>query len=461
MMNRLSLPVMISVVALVTGFVLLWPGDLFFLSHDFNILLQLQQSKWMQQNTFRPVTDITFWFDHLIWNKNAFGYHLTNGLLHIFATLLVYRFTRRLLQKYTVADERNHTALLSAALFFVFAFHSESLYWVTGRSGTLGTIFFLISASFYLKRQIAERHFLAQLFFFIGLFTYESVWIIPILFLLISRADVSSRTSSWKKEIKPILISIIVFAAYLALKYYYIHQFVAEYEARKFLHFDVAGLLTNYAKLIGRTFAVNAKSYVIIIIIAIVATVSLINLFTSKNRNLLFHGLLLMLWILSYLPYLSLGIDTNGTEGERYLYLPSVFFCIWVVNSFFSAKEPVWKNIIGVMFFALHIVLLYEHRRQYEMASLISKLTIDAVNDQQNIKLLQVENLPQENRGALIFRNGFEEAMVLFKKPNTADSVQVLSKSPTDFEFYPLIDVQQINNNTVKMKFETDPNLEF
>jgi hypothetical protein len=373
----------------------------------------------------------------------------------------MYRFSCRLLKQYTAVEEKNHIALLASALFFVFAFHSESLFWIIGRSGILGSIFFLASAIYYLNRHNGKKLLLAQFFFVVGLFTYESTWITPIAFLLISWTDVKKKASEWKHELKPLLICVVIFIVHFFVKSYLIQDVIANYEAQKFLQFDIVGLFTNYVKLIGRTFAVNGRSIFIIIIIALVALVSFINLFTSKNRNSLFHVLLVSLWIFSYLPYLSLGIDTHGTEGERYLYLPSIFFCIWIVNSLFSAREPFWKNIIGVAFFAMHIIVLYEHRRNYEMASLVSRLSIDAINDQQNIRLLQVENLPQENHGALIFRNGLEHALLLFKKPNTVDSVKVLSKSPLDFELYPLIDVQQINDTTVKMKFETDPNLEF
>ncbi len=457
-MNRLSLPGLISLAAFVTGFVLLWPGDLFFLDKDFSLLYSVGTDH--KYNAVRFISDITLQLDYFIWKKDPIGYHITNALLHIIATILMYRFTKLLLHKYTGLDERNHVALLSSALFFVFAYHSESLYWINARPSTLATIFFLLSATLYLRRENSKLFSLSQFFFFVGLFTYESVWILPIVFFLISWADVKSNTSVWRKEIKLVLLSLLIFTIYFITRYFLADQFDKTF-VNGFIQFDIPGLLTNYIKLIGRTFAVNARSIVLIVVIALVALLSLVNLFASKNRNRLFHTLLLGLWLISYLPYISLDIDISGTLGERYLYLPSIFFCIWVANSLFSAKEPIWKNILGVAFFGLHIAMLYEHRHNYEIASISSRLTIDAINDQQELKLLQIENLPQQNRGALIFRNGFNEALLLFKKPGTVDSVQVISRSPINFESYPLIDVQQINPSTSKMSFETDPDLEF
>ncbi|MCD6501384.1 hypothetical protein J7L01_02170, partial [bacterium] len=39
---------------------------------------------------YRPVTTLTYWLDHKVWRVNPFGYHLTNILLNVLCTLLVY-----------------------------------------------------------------------------------------------------------------------------------------------------------------------------------------------------------------------------------------------------------------------------------------------------------------------------------------------------------------------------------
>ena len=33
---------------------------------------------------YRPLSYLTIWLDYQIWNKNPFGYHLTNVLFHLF-----------------------------------------------------------------------------------------------------------------------------------------------------------------------------------------------------------------------------------------------------------------------------------------------------------------------------------------------------------------------------------------
>ena len=44
---------------------------------------------------YRPVLSTSFFFDHWIWGKNPFGYHLTNLILHLCNSVLVYFLNTR------------------------------------------------------------------------------------------------------------------------------------------------------------------------------------------------------------------------------------------------------------------------------------------------------------------------------------------------------------------------------
>ena len=45
---------------------------------------------------FYPLTFTSFWVEYQLWQVNAFGYHLTNVLLHILNSLLLWLVLRRL-----------------------------------------------------------------------------------------------------------------------------------------------------------------------------------------------------------------------------------------------------------------------------------------------------------------------------------------------------------------------------
>src|SRR5690349_18530552 len=76
------------------------PFKLYFQTDDFIHIPLSEQGVLLQRNTFRPVCDISIMLDYFLWGKNAWGYHLTNLLLHAFACLVFFFFLRFVLKKY-------------------------------------------------------------------------------------------------------------------------------------------------------------------------------------------------------------------------------------------------------------------------------------------------------------------------------------------------------------------------
>ena len=46
---------------------------------------------------YRPIQTISYIFDYLFWNKEPFGYHVSNVLWHVLSGLLLYYLLRRIL----------------------------------------------------------------------------------------------------------------------------------------------------------------------------------------------------------------------------------------------------------------------------------------------------------------------------------------------------------------------------
>src|SRR5882762_4521033 len=94
------------------------PAGYYFLNDDFKHIPLAAQGHFMHGTLLRPIADLTLWLDHRISGKNAYGYHLTNVLIHLVNTLLVWLVSRRLFRDY--GDGRD-VALKSwlAALFFL------------------------------------------------------------------------------------------------------------------------------------------------------------------------------------------------------------------------------------------------------------------------------------------------------------------------------------------------------
>jgi hypothetical protein len=137
-----------------------------------------------------------------------------------------------------------------------------------------------------------------------------------------------------------------------------------------------------------------------------------------------FTLVLIICVIISVLPVLSLGIDTHDSESERFIYIASVFVVILLI------EITSWLKIKSfVIFFSIlltvHIVLFIEAADSYKYASLISRKTLECMGNLSKEKII-VLDVPSQYKGALIFRKGFEAAVVWILNGNK-DSVEIVS----------------------------------
>ena len=99
---------------------------------------------------YRPVTTLSYVFDHWLWGLKPFGYHLTNLLLHAICSVSVGLILIRL-------DFDPEPALLTALLFAVHPIHSENVAWISGRTDLLAFFFCSLSALAHLAATKASR----------------------------------------------------------------------------------------------------------------------------------------------------------------------------------------------------------------------------------------------------------------------------------------------------------------
>src|SRR5215470_6071039 len=76
------------------------PFLLYFQNDDFVHIPLSAQGVLLQHNTFRPVCDLSVMMDYGIWGKRAWGYHLTNLMLHVIACIILFYFSKLMLKKY-------------------------------------------------------------------------------------------------------------------------------------------------------------------------------------------------------------------------------------------------------------------------------------------------------------------------------------------------------------------------
>jgi tetratricopeptide (TPR) repeat protein len=130
---------------------------------------------------WHPLTWLSLMLDTQLFGTEAWGYHLTNLLLHLANTLLLFGLLRRL----TGATLRS---ALVAALFAVHPLHVESVAWVSERKDVLSTLFGLLTLwayARYAEAQGLRRYLLVVLGLALSLLAKPMLVTLPFVLLLL------------------------------------------------------------------------------------------------------------------------------------------------------------------------------------------------------------------------------------------------------------------------------------
>lgn len=105
---------------------------------------------------YRPVQNITYFFDYWFWNADPFGYHLSNLLWHVGSGLLLYFLLLRLLEPMRARFAQQprlipNAAFFIALLWIVHPVHSAAVDYISGRADSLAFFFACAAWLVYLR----------------------------------------------------------------------------------------------------------------------------------------------------------------------------------------------------------------------------------------------------------------------------------------------------------------------
>ena len=130
---------------------------------------------------WHPVTWLSHMLDVQLYGMNAGGHHLTNLLLHVANTLLLFGLLRRM----TGALGRS---AFVAGLFAVHPLHVESVAWVAARTDVLSTLFWMLTLwgyVGYVRQPRRGRYLVVILLFASGLMAKPMLVTLPFVLLLL------------------------------------------------------------------------------------------------------------------------------------------------------------------------------------------------------------------------------------------------------------------------------------
>jgi len=321
---------------------------------------------------YRPVQTISYIFDYLFWNKDPYGYHLSNVLWHVLSGVLLYYLLRRILGSLMERSpgksfwiERNGSsmaAFLLALLWVVHPVHSAAVDYVSGRADSLAFFFACAGWLLYLRARDLFPSWgrrglfvLALLFAFFSLCSRESgaLWML-IFFLFLFAFDTRPPLRAKFLVLGACLVVALFYAGLRQLPEHHSESGTSPGWTPTMRGVLMLRALGDYGRLmvfptqlhVERTVFEPAlernqttwQSAVAIQGLSIggvfVLGILLFGAFRkgAGRRTRLFGT---SWFLLAYLP-ISNFFDLNATVAEHWLYLPSVGFCIFLAGVLFD-----------------------------------------------------------------------------------------------------------------------------
>lgn len=321
------------------------------------------------ETSYRPVVTFTYFLDYSLFGLKAWGYHLTNILLHAANSVLLYIFFSLLKGK---ADARGREAEASPLLLsLLFAAHpvlTEAVNAISFREDLLAFLFYITTFCLYLVLSSYTKsafrqpvYIISCITYFLALLSKEMSVTLPLIIFCYALI--------YRDKKSPLLLNpynigyIMVTAIYLYLRFYYFYS-PSEENIRAWEPIErvltIPWLIMNYLKFmlfpvqLSADYVISPVRSIISIsfLLPLIAVASLATaaLALRKKRKGLSFGISFL--IITLIPVYNL-IPIANPLAERYLYLPTVGSVIIigsVIHLFFKdrARSIPFLVLVGI-----------------------------------------------------------------------------------------------------------------
>jgi tetratricopeptide (TPR) repeat protein len=317
-----------------------------FVPHYFQLHVWGQVAPNLKGNYYRPIFVLWLFLNYQLFGLNPMWWHLTTVLMHLGATAMVFFFTRKLLRD-------GDPALLAAALFGLHPVHIEAAAWVSGVTESLHAVLFLGTLLGYMRAR--ERRSPAWLaaslaLYVVTMLSKETALVLPAFVLLyewLYRPGQAATTPPLGQRLRSALLFVspyvLLSLLYIALRIHVLQGFSHPLTQVSFwvdlLTFP--SLLWFYVRLLVYPTGLSVLyetpyvtgfdlRYFLLPTLGVAAIACGLWCWWRRTRRqeVAFASLLL---IIPLLPLFNLSIFQPGDIAhDRYLYLPSIGFCILV-----------------------------------------------------------------------------------------------------------------------------------
>jgi len=335
--------------------------------------ITLDGLRWAFSTTYaefwHPLTWLSLMFDYQLHGLNAGAYHLTNLVLHILSTLLLFWLFNRM----TGAIWKS---AFVAAFFALHPLHVESVAWIAERKDVLSAFWGMLTLClyvYYTEKPIIRRYLLVLFGFVCALMSKSMVITLPVIMILLDywplsrfRIGIESKKDKlflWQlKEKLPFFILSAVFVIITIYAHNKQHSKIYP------LSYRLTNAPVAFVTYLGKTFLPHDMAIfypfsehlplwqvlgatLLIIIISVVVIVMM------KRQSYLFVG---WLWYaITILPVIGIIQIGDFAMADRYIYLPSIGISImlaWGIPLLFP-NENISKKVLFPVGIAAIVIL--------------------------------------------------------------------------------------------------------
>ena len=262
-----------------------------------------------------------------------------------------------------------------------------------------------------------------MIFFVLALLIKETAVVLPFIILLWEVYLRSDKKFKIKKKLKNIWAYIILLIAFIVARYASIGLLFGYYGS-KTIRLSPIEWINNAAGLINETITFSFAremffrfSYLHLETIAVLSmTFMALYFYYLLRTKKVFHFTVFVSWLLMLIPFTFVLLHRTTFSGERYLYLPMIFFAMWFAYIFYEIKISKYARTVMIVLLILFCLALINFKASiWQHSGALSKQIIASypkLNLSPGQKLYSV-GLPDNIAGAEVFRNNLQQALEL------------------------------------------------
>jgi Tfp pilus assembly protein PilF len=334
---------------------------------------------------YRPLSIITFAIEYQLFGENPLISHFINILIYIFISFLIYKLILLLLQNQKNENLKIPIAILTSLLFLIHPVHTEVVANIKGRDELLSLFFSLLAFLYSYKFLISKKSknlIFSFIWLFLGLMSKENA----ITFVAVIPVAVWFFTNEKLKTIVKITIPLLVASTvFLIIRNNVLggfntvtsnelmnNPFLNASTSQKFATIFYTWLI--YLKLLIFPHPLTYDYYPyhiehvdfsnIFVILSIAILIFLISVFLVGIKRKSIISFSIFAFAATFLPVSNLLFSVGTFMNERFIFIPSLFFCLSVIylsvkyfyETAFSKGIVIILTIYTIIFFPVKTI---------------------------------------------------------------------------------------------------------